>query len=407
MILQFAWRYFKGKKSTRAINMISWVSMGAMAVSTAALIIVLSVFNGFESFIKNLYSGFYPDIRVAATVGKTFSADSIPWNQIRAMNEVADFSQTLEEKILYSFDENQAVATLKGVDQFYDTVTHIQKSLQYGTMFSADTQEVPELIIGKGLSNRLGANDESVLPLSCYSFNEESLSETNLTQSYNNLLFMVKGVFMLQEDIDNQYAIAPLSFVQSLSGREGRISAIEIRLKEHADADRVAMKLRSLLPASFKTETRYEQNKTLYFIMASERWAVFAILTMMLIIASFNIIGSLSMLVIDKEKDIAILKSMGIRNGGVQRLFLTTGLFISMSGALIGMALAWLICWAQKTFGIIKLGSGGSYLIDAYPVEMRLLDFLLVMATVFLISLLAAWFPAYKAAQKPIELRVK
>ena len=406
MILQFAWRYFKGKKSTQAIQIISWVSVMAMAVGTAALLIVLSVFNGFEDFIKKLYSDFYPQVKVSPMSGKTFQDDSVLIYQIKSIEGIKAVSKTLEHKVLFSYEENQVIATIKGIDTAYNSVTRMKDNIRFGKMDFSLPSELSPIVMGLGLSNRLGASDESILPINCYSFKKESGSMMDLGQPYNNTYFTITGVFGLQEEIDNQFALAPLDITQQLSENENKISAYEIAFTEEADQKKALKKLSQLCTKyNLKAETRYEQNKTLYFILSSERWAVYAILTLMLLIASFNIIGSLSMLVIDKQKDIAILKTMGMENNRIRKIFLSTGVLLSLIGGALGSLIAVIVCVLQQQFGFVKLGGSGSFLIDAYPVEMKLTDFILVFITVIIISLLASLIPSIKASRRPVSLR--
>lgn len=406
MILQFAWRYFKGKKSTQAIQIISWVSVMAMAVGTAALLIVLSVFNGFEDFIKKLYSDFYPQVKVSPVSGKTFQDDSVLIYQIKSIEGIKAVSKTLEHKVLFSYEENQVIATIKGIDNAYNSVTRMKDNIRFGKMDFSLPSELSPIVLGLGLSNRLGASDESILPINCYSFKKESGSMVDLGQPYNNTYFTITGVFGLQEEIDNQFALAPLDIAQQLSKNENKLSAYEIAFTEKADQKNVLNKLSQLCAKyNLKAETRYEQNKTLYFILSSERWAVYAILTLMLLIASFNIIGSLSMLVIDKQKDIAILKTMGMENNTIRKIFLSTGVLLSLIGGALGSLIAVIVCVLQQQFGFVKLGGSGSFLIDAYPVEMKWTDFVLVLITVIIISLLASLIPSIKASRKPVSLR--
>jgi lipoprotein-releasing system permease protein len=408
MILQFAWRYIMGKKSTQAVQIISWVSVLAMAVGTAALIVVLSVFNGFEFFIKNLYSDFYPALKITAIKGKNFSDQDSIYQVLKNTKGIHSISKTLEEKVLFSYEDNQIIGTLKGIDTAYLNVTHIDKNVRDGYMSLSDSNELANIVLGVGMSNRLGISDISILPLNCYSFKKESNSMMDMAQAYNNTYFTVTGVYYLQEEIDNQFAFASLDIVQQLTQNENNISSLEISFEPNADIENIQQQLKPFLTQKgLSSATRYEQNKTLYFILKSERWAVYAILTLMLIIASFNIVGSLSMLVIEKQKDIAILKAMGMQNRQIKKIFLTTGIFLSVLGASIGCILAATICIVQQQFGLVKLGGSGSFLIEAYPVKMLAGDFVLVMTTVVVIAIFASWIPSVKASKKPIELRVK
>jgi len=408
MIIRFAWRYFKGKKSTQAIQIISWVSVGAMAIGTAALIIVLSVFNGFEGFIKDLYSDFYPQLNIQPVSGKTFKPSYNLIVNISKLPGVRMISRTLEEKVLFTNGERQVIATIKGVDSNYEKVTGISKSVRYGHMNFSEASNIPPLVLGLGVANRLGASEETHLPVNCYAFKKTPMNAMDMTSAYSSMLFQVTGVYVLQEEIDNQFVIAPISVVEELIQREGSASSIEIVLNPESKEQEIKTQIHQLIQGlNLKVESRYEQNKTLYFILKSERWAVYSILTLMLIIASFNIVGSLSMMVLDKEKDIAILKAMGMLPSVIIRIFISTGMLLSLIGGLLGCTLALLICSLQQYFGFIKLGTGGSFLIEAYPVKLYFPDFLLVLFTVVLIAFFASLIPALKAGKKAIELRVK
>ncbi len=408
MIGLFAWRYFKGKKSTQAIQIISWVSVWAIAVGTAALIVVLSVFNGFEGFIKDLYSDFYPQLKITPRLGKTFTPSGHFLHDLKGIQGIKAISRTLEEKVLFSYNENEVIATLKGIDSNYEKVTNISKNVRYGHINFTTPGDIPPLVPGIGISNKLGASEESHMPLTCYAFRKGSLSISDPTSAYLSTLFEVTGVYVLQESIDNQFAFAPLTVVEDLIERKGHVSALELALDAGADAQHIKSRIQLLKNAQdLVVEDRFEQNKTLYFILKSERWAVYSILTLMLIIASFNIVGSMSMLVLDKQKDIAILKTMGLYEHKITKLFICIGILLSLVGALIGCVLALVICLLQQHFGFVKLGTGASFLLDAYPVKLRLVDFMLVSGTVFIIAFFASLFPAIKASRKPIELRVK
>lgn len=407
MILQFAWRYFKGKKSTQAIQIVSWVSVIAMAVGTAALIIVLSVFNGFESTIKNLYTDFYPDIKITAVQGKNFKLSDTVWNELKSIREIQYISKSLEEKVLFSTEENQSIVTLKGIDEHYDSVTNFSGNVKYGEVNLDTAQDMPSIVLGVNVSNELGVSEQTHLPVSCYIFKKDANFTLDPTQIYNKQFFIVSALYVKPE-IDNEYAFTSLNTVQELSENYDAFSSLEIKLAKNADAEEIQDRINKILASdNLKSATRFEQNKTLFFILKSERVAVFAILTMMLLIASFNIIGSLSMLVIEKEKDIAILKTMGMQNVMIKKIFIGTGVLISMIGACIGCISALIICFLQIHFGFVKWGDSGTFVADAYPVKLNITDFVLVMCTVVVIAIIASWIPAVRASKKEIELKVR
>lgn len=410
MILRVAWRYVIAKKNTQAVQIISWVSIGAMAVATACLIMVLSVFNGFDSFIKNLYGDYYPDVKITAMKGSTFPDDSLWMQQIAQAPEVAHVSRTLEQKILLAYDESQSVALLKGVDEAYEHTVLIRKHVQHGDYALHSLTDAGSILVGIGLANRLGCSEESTIPLNAYAFlNGLGTPLLNPEGAYSSLLFSVNGIFILQEDIDNQLAITSLESAQQLSRKEGRISAIEIRLKPQAEYENLKRRIEKNLQAkNLKIQSRFEQNKTLYFLLRNEKLAVFAILTLMMMVAAFNIIGSLSMLVLDKENDTAILQTYGLTGSQLVRIFVSCGLILSLLGAGIGAVLAFLICTLQQHFGFVKLGNGAedNFLLQAYPVEMKWTDFILVFTTVILITLLASILPARRASKKQVVDRL-
>lgn len=403
MLWRMAWRYVVGKKSTQAIQLIAWVSLLAMAMGTACLLLVLSVFNGFDGFIKGLYSDYYPELKITAKQGNYLSLDSISLQRIQQVSGIASVAHTLEEKVLLVYDQNQSIALLKGVSSNYTSINAFAKHIKYGEYLMDTTAELPSMVLGIGLSNRLTVNDQSPFPVNAYVLGDAVTTVGIPTEAYRSQLFSVKGVFVLQEDIDNQLAIVPLQNLQSFLDKPDAITAIEIKLTQPDQEGQVKQQLTTLLASdSITIQNRYEQNQTLYFILRSERLAVFAILSFMLLIASFNIIGSLSMLIIDKEKDIAILHTLGLSSNRVQLLFIRIGILLSLGGGLLGMLLAFVVGYLQQQFGFVKLGNADNFLIDAYPVEMHLEDFLMVLALVVVVALVASWLPAKRASRRGI-----
>ncbi len=408
MYAQFAWRYFKSKKSTNAINIISWVSISAIAVGTAALIILLSVFNGLEGFIKSLYNDFYPDISITAVEGKSFAFSPYQIQQLEKLDGIKVISPSLEEKVLLTYNGEQTLATIKGISKNYNEVTNVKEAVNYGTMDFETKMSVTPVVLGLGVANKLGVSEESPLPITVLSFKNVQSYNLNALNAFSQRDLFVQGVFYLQEEIDEKYAFAQMEVVQQLLGREDEYSTIEIALDEGVTSNSIKTAIAKVLGNNkLKVETRFEQNKTLFLILRSERWAVYAVLSLMLIIASFNIIGSLSMLVLDKEKDIAILQAMGAKKNFVRNLFLSIGVFLSLMGASIGCLIAFTICFLQQQFGLVTMGTGDNFLVEAYPVQIHIGDFVLVMITVIIISVLASYWPALKASRKNIELRTR
>jgi lipoprotein-releasing system permease protein len=400
----FARRYFTSKKSTNAITLIAWISISAIMVGTAALIIVLSVFNGFEDLVKGLYADFYADLRITPHVGKTFVLTPKQIQQIQNTNGVAFYSLTAEEKALLVNGDNQSIVFVKGVDSNFTQVNPVQTHLIRGS-FNLGTIQKPQLVVGAGIENALGLDvEKSLYPVTLYMPNRQSSNMLSAEGLYS-FNAMPAGTFMIQEDFDNKYVFTNLAFVKYMLNMDANtFSAVEIKLTKTANAQQVQTELQHLLGNSFKVQTRYQQNESLYTVMEVEKWVIYGILSIILMIAAFNMIGALTMLVLEKQKDITLLKALGASDGLIQKIFLTEGFLLAAVGGGAGMILALIICYIQIKFHLVGLG-GGTFIIDYYPVKLALGDFVLVIATVFVIALLAAWFPAFKAGKEKLSLR--
>ena len=406
MYLKFAWRYFKAKKSAQAINLIAWVTTAVIAIATCCQVVVLSVFNGFEDLVKSLYSSFYNDIKIVPATGKTFQFSAAQFQQLKTNSYTFGASAIAEEKALLKNGEAQTVVNLKGVDENFAKISEVPGKLVNGD-FALGGLDDPEIIVGSGIQNaasislsKVFQNDPLtiILPKKNSTSNDpfESISEGNVTAS---------GVFSIQQDFDNTYALTNIAFLKRQLGFEAdEYSAIEIKLKPGSKVADAKKAYEKLLPAGLVVQSRYEQNSNLYATMHTEKWAIFAVLTLILIIAAFNIISALTMLVLEKQKDISILKSMGTSKSSVLKIFLGEGLLLAGIGAFTGILLAIIICLIQLKFKLIKL-QGGSFLIDYFPVKLVATDFLLVAGAAMAIAFIASWFPARKAAAQPISLK--
>lgn len=403
----FAWRYFKAKKSTNAINIISWISMVAIMCITFAFIVVLSVFNGFEGLVKSLYSSFYPNILISPQQGsKTITLTPEQLKQVGGVKDVVGYARVIEEKTLLLNDDIQYPVVLKGVDDSYAKVTGVSENMIRGE-YNTGTGDRPFVVLGNGVEGGLAVtSDRNLYPLLAYIFRGgESTSATDLYQSVAAENISTAGAFLIQADIDNKYAITNIDFMRRmLSLQPNQYSQIEVALTDEGKADAAAKQIRQLLGKDYVVATRYEQNKSLYSVMTLEKWAIYAILTLMLIVAAFTMIGGLTMLVLEKQKDIQVLKAMGANRRLIQKIFLSEGLLLAGLGAVTGILLAVGFCWAQVQFHLIPL-EGGTFLINYYPVQLVPGDFLLTISTVMLIAFLASWFPSRKAAYQPIELK--
>ena len=405
MYFRFAWRYFKAKKSANAINIIAWVTTTVIAFATCCQLLVLSVFNGFEGLVKSLYSSFYSDIRIIPAAGKTFKLTSAQIESIAKMPFNAGMAMIAEEKALLQNGESQTVISLKGVDKNYKNISGVITHISSGN-FDVGSLDTPKLVVGYGVQNAGSINLSEPFPPSVVTLilpkkNKEAvaadaMSEGNATAA---------GVFTIQQEIDNQYALTNIDFVKQQMGFEtDEYSAAEIKLSLKADDQDAQETIQKFLGAAYKVQTRYEQNANLYSTMRLEKWAIYAVLTLILIIAAFNMVSALTMLVLEKRKDISILLSMGTTKVGIRKIFLTEGLLLGIIGAASGIILALLICLLQMKFHVIKI-SGGSFLIDYFPVKLIGTDFLMVAGTAVSIAFLASWFPANKAAKQRIELK--
>jgi lipoprotein-releasing system permease protein len=406
MYLQFAWRYFNAKKSTNAINIIAWVSMVAIVFITASFIIVLSVFNGFEGLVKSLYSSFYTDLKVSPAQGNVLTVSPGQLKKLLAVSGVKDYSLVVEEKTLLQNGDVQTIVYLKGVDDHYKDVTALSSKIIRGK-FDLGTSDEPGIVLGSGIENAIGVqSDRSVFPLTAYLFKPGvNINVVDPYQVFSAENMAPTGTFFIQQDIDNKYALTNVDFMKRmLSMKENEYGSVDIGLVNSDDADNMKEQLKSIFGSSYIIETRYEQNKGLYSVMTYEKWGIYGILTLMLIVASFTMIGALTMLIFEKQKDIQVLKAMGANNNLIQKIFISEGLLLASLGAAGGIILALVIGWAQIQYKLIAI-QGGTFLIDYYPVKMVSSDFLLVIITVMIVAVLASWFPSRKAAAQPIELK--
>lgn len=402
MNLLFAWRYFRSKKSMNAINVIAWISITAIAVGSAALIIVLSVFNGFEGLVKGLYTDFYADVRIMPATGKSFHISSAQLQSVKNTAGVSVLSFVAEEKAVLN-GAFQTIIVLKGVDENYTSVTRINTPdhLPRGS-FTLGTVDAPQLVVGAGIENAAGVDVDRHVPLTVFLPNKEA-SRLTADDGLNSFNLVPAGTFLVQQDFDNKYAFTNLPFLKYMLGMApDEFSAVEIKVTD--DPNRVKANLQSVLGNKFVVETRYEQNKSLYAVMQVEKWVIYGILSLILVVSAFNMIGALTMLVLEKQKDIAVLQAMGASEQKVQRIFLTEGLLLAGVGGGAGILLATIFCWIQLTYKPIKLG-GNTFIIDYYPVKMMPFDFVLVVLTILFIAVVASWIPSRKASHHLVSLK--
>ncbi|HXB29401.1 MAG TPA: FtsX-like permease family protein [Puia sp.] len=399
----FAWRYFKAKKSTNAINIISWVSVSAIILGTASLIVVLSVFNGLEQLVRSLYSSFYTDIKISPATGKFFHVPYTNLLKLKKIDGVIGYSLTIEDQALLRYNSMQPVM-LKGVDENYKNINGLSKNIFKGD-YQLGTEDHPQAILGSGIEYALDIeSDRAITPMTVYLFRNGSINESDPESSVRSEAIVSSGTFRIQEDFDNHYVITNLGFMQRMLGLDSnQYGAIEIATRNRIVTRELRSKLQALFGAGFVVQTLDEQNQTLFSTMKMEKWVIYIILTLILIVAAFNIVGALTMLVLEKKKDIQVLKAMGADNLFIQKIFLNEGILLGVLGGGFGFLLAILLCWMQVNLKIVPLQ--GNFLIDYYPVKLIPGDFLLVGGTILIVVLIASWLPARKAALQPFELK--
>ncbi len=407
MYLTFAWRYFKAKKSANAINIISWVTVGVITFAIACQILVLSVFNGFEGLVKSLYASFYADIKIIPARGKTFTLTSAQLALIKQQPGISAVSLIAEEKALLQNEDLQTIVYLKGVDNNYTNVSGVAAKTYLGN-FNTGTAAEPGLIVGAGIQNAAAINVDAAFKASSLTLilpKKGKVTATDPMQSLSEGIVKATGVFAIQQDFDNKYAITNIDFVKQQMGfAADEYSAAEIKINNQVSPAAVQMQLSNLLGSGYTVQTKYQQNASLYNTMRMEKWIIYAVLTLILFIAAFNMVSALTMLVLEKQKDISVLQSMGADKSMILKIFLSEGLLLAGIGTITGILLALITCFLQVNFKLIKL-QGGSFLIDYFPVKLQGTDFILVASTAAVIAFFASWFPAHKAAKQLIELR--
>lgn len=399
--IHIARRYLFAKKSTNAINIITSISVLGITIGTAALILVLSVFNGFEDLILKLFSNFNPDVKVTPAQGKTFYPDSIALDEIRNLEGVEFVAQSLEEVAFFEYKKNQDFGIVKGVDTLYVSVTSIDSTLREGKYMLTDRGK-EMAVLGVGMRNKLHTDvEDQFTPLGIYMPKQEKVGP--LQQPFRKQFAYPAGTFVIQQDFDNQYILTSLQFAQDLMNLPNQIGALEIKLTSTANKTATVQKIRELLGDEFVVKDRYQQDEAFLKLMNIEKWMSFAILSLTLLLVAFNIVGSLWMIVLEKKKDIAILKSMGAPDILIRNIFLNEGLLLCTLGMMIGFVIALILYTIQKTYGIIPIPAG--FVVDAYPMSIRWFDFLAVAAIVIGIGLLASFPPAIRAMQVSAMVR--
>ena len=390
-------RYLFSKKSTNVINIISAISVVGVAVAAMALVVTLSVFNGFSDLVATLFTAFDPQIEITPVQGKTAPADDPILTEIKALPEVAVATECVEDQALAVYDGRQAMVTIKGVEDNFDQLTHIRDILWGTGSFELHAADLNYGILGIRLAEQLGTGAHFDSPIQIYAPRREGqLDMSDPSDGFiQDELYSPNVVFeVMQAKYDRNYILTGIGFARRIFFRQGEISALELRLQPGVDFEKTKEHIKTLCGDRYRVLDRYEQQDDTFRIMKIEKLIAYIFLTFILMVACFNIIGSLSMLIIDKKDDVVTLRNLGATDTQITRIFLFEGRLIAVIGAAIGIALGLLLCWLQQTFGIISLGSSeGAFIINAYPVSVHPWDIVLILVTVLAVGFMAVWYP--------------
>ena len=397
-------RYLLSKKSHHAINIISGVSVCGVAIATAALVCILSVFNGFQDMVAGLFTAMDPELKVVPAEGKFMKADAKELQALQKDAEVEVLTQTLEDQALLMINNRQVMATVKGVEDSFEELTNIDRILIGDGVFELHVDVIDYAILGSNLLMQLGLPTDFKDPIQVYAPRKgERIDLNDPRESLNQEELYSPGVgFMVKQNkYDSQYVITNLSFTRRLFEREGEVSAMEMRLKPGTDVQKVKERLQGALGERYRVMDRYEQQEDTFKIMQIEKLISYIFLTFILMIACFNIIGSLSMLIIDKKQDAVTLRNLGATESQIRGIFMMEGRMICVLGAVIGIVLGLTLSILQQELGLIRFGnSEGNYIIDAYPVSVHVVDIVLVFATVIAVGFLSVWYPVRRLSKK-------
>ncbi len=381
-------RYLISKKSNNAINIISGISVGGICIGTMALVIVLSAFNGLSTLVQSLYNSFDPDIEITIKQGKTFDPAAPEFTELKKVKGIAYYTEVVEGNALLKYNDKQCIATIKGVTGDFEKMSGFDTLVREGNFNVAGNK----MVIGKGIAYILqtGPNDH-FSPVSVYAPKRGNINTLNPEDGLNELKMYVSGAFTISDEFDSKYAIMNITKARELLDYTTEVTKIEIGLEKGVNAAEVQSQLKKIAGDKYEIKNREEQNALLYKTFKVEKLWTSIILIFILIIATFNVIGSLTMLIIEKKKDIVILHNMGAGITLIRRIFLMEGILITVIGAASGLFLGTLVCWLQQKFSFVKFTQG--YVVDAYPVAFNPMDFVMITVSVLLIGFFAAWYP--------------
>ena len=398
-------RYLFSKKKHNAINIISGISVCGVALATLALVCTLSVFNGFQDMVAGFFTAFDPELKITIREGKVFEPQGAAFQEVRSLPEIGVWTETLEENAMVQYKDRQAMAIIKGVEDNFEELTSIDSLLYGAGEFILHDSIVDYGVLGVELISELGTGLQFVDPLQVYAPKRNvRVNMANPSASFNrDYLFSPGVVFVVnQQKYDARYILTSLSFARNLFNYDTEVSAVELKLKPGADVTAVQRKIARILGDEFVVLDRYEQQADVFRIMEIEKFISYLFLTFILAIACFNVIGSLSMLILDKREDVETLRNLGADDRLIARIFLFEGRLISLFGALSGIVLGLLLCYIQQRFGIISLG-GGSFIVDAYPVSVHVTDVVLIFITVITVGFLSVWYPVHYLTRRLLK----
>ncbi|GAB6394803.1 MAG: FtsX-like permease family protein [Bacteroidales bacterium] len=389
-------RYLFSKKSHNAINLISLASVCGVTTVTVALVCALSVMNGFHTLVFDMFGNLDPELKITPTKGKVFDPASEEMQRLRRLPQIARFCEVVQDNALARYRERQVIGVIKGVDEQYRHLTSIDSILVDGS-FSLCDEVANYANLGIGLASALGVNAGFVSPLELYAPKRDGkVNLSNPAASFNVEYGYIASVFQTnQQAYDEAYIIVPISLARSLFSYENEVSAVELKLTKGTNINALKKQIRSMLGEGYAVSDRYEQQDLAYRMMRSEKWMIFLILCFILVVALFNMVGSLSMLMIEKRGDVQTLRNMGAADALIRRIFLFEGWMISGLGAVVGVIIGLILCFLQQEAGLIKMGATGSFIIENYPVKVMASDIAVILAAILSIGFLAAWYPVY------------
>ena len=390
-------RYLFTSKSKNVVNIISYISLFGVSIGTAALVVVLSVFNGFEDLILNMYNSFDPHLKITSSVGKTFKISELDAS-LKENNHIENYSFILEEKVLLEHKGKKIISEIKGVDKNYHKLVDIDSIIKVGEYFSEEYRTKNVMILGSGISYNLSVDLNNIFSQITVTYPNRNSKYIKDKSDLVSFPFTPIGIFSVQAEYDNQYVLIPLDIAQKMLDRDGHASSAEINIKDSDNMNQIKTELEQILGEDFVVKSRLEQHEFLYKLLNSEKLAVFLILVFILIIASFNIISSLSMLMIDKQKDIKTFWNLGSSEKQIRNIFFTKGFFGVLLGSVIGIGIGVSFSLLQQYFGFIVMQ--GNFMVDTYPIKLLFTDIMIVELTVLIIGLIASYYPSKVLTRK-------